>query len=90
MNEILKLTNKKDWGYCPSGEKPAYSRGMFGSELKHEMLWWKSPRWLSQDDSKWPQNETIIETSESDSEKKVSAIHTLVVETTTPGDVSLV
>ena len=41
VDEILKLTNKKDWGYCPSAENPADlgSRGMFGFDLKHNKLW---------------------------------------------------
>ena len=57
VSEILKLTDKKDWGYCPSADNPADlgSRGMFGSDLKNDKLWWHSPLWLSQGESNWPQ-----------------------------------
>ena len=81
VGETLKLANKKDWGYCPSAENPADlgSRGMFGSDLKHNKLWWHGPLWLSQGESSWPQeSKTIISTPESESEKKVSSVNVMV------------
>ena len=40
VNEILKLSYKKDWGHCPGEENPADigSRGTLGSKLKEEKL----------------------------------------------------
>ena len=82
IGEILKLKNKKDWGYCPSAENPADlgSRGMFGSDLKHNKLWWHGPLWLSLGGSSWPQkSKTIISTPKSE-EKKVSSVNVMVLE----------
>ena len=93
VGEILKLTNKKDWGYCPSAENPADlgSRGMFGSDLKHNKLWWHGPLWLSQGESSWPQeSKRIISTPESESEKKVSSVNVMVVEYSETRSINLV
>lgn len=45
VNEMLKFSNKKDWGHCPGEENPADigSRGTLGSKLKEEKLWWCCP-----------------------------------------------
>ena len=45
VNEILKLTNKRDWGHCPGVENPADigSRGVIASQLKDNKLWWVGP-----------------------------------------------
>ena len=93
VGEILKLTNKKDRGYCLSAENPADlgSRGMFGSDLKHNKLWWHGPLWLSQGESSWPQEiKTIISTPESESEKKVSSVNFMVVENSETRSMNLV
>ena len=47
VNEILKLSDKGDWRYCPSQENPADigSRGMPASELNRNVLWWQGPAW---------------------------------------------
>lgn len=54
VNEILKLSNKKDWGHCPGEENPVDigSRGTLGSKLKEEKLWWCGPEWLTQKEDK--------------------------------------
>lgn len=45
VNEILKFSNKKDWGHCSGEENPADigSRRTLGSKLKEEKLWWCGP-----------------------------------------------
>lgn len=45
VNEILKMSGKGDWRYCPSRENPADigSRGMTALDLKQSVLWWKGP-----------------------------------------------
>ena len=54
---------------------------MFGSDLKHNKLWWHGPLWLSLGKSSWPQeSKTIISMPESESEKKVSSVNVMVVE----------
>lgn len=86
------LTNKKDWGYCPSAENPADlgSRGTFGSDLKDEKLWWHGPLWLSQEEHNWPQKANIMSTPESEGEKKISSVTALVVEITEPCSINQV
>ena len=41
VNEIVKLSDKRDWRYCPSRENPADigSSGISASELKENVLW---------------------------------------------------
>ena len=41
VNEMLKLTKKEDWRYCPGEQNPADvgSRGALGSKLKDDELW---------------------------------------------------
>ena len=93
VSEILKLTNKKDWGYCSSTENPADlgSRGMFGYDLKHNKLWWHDPLWLSQGESSWPQeNKTIISTPKNQSKKKVSSVNVMVVKNSETRSINLV
>ena len=92
VGEILKLTNKNDWGYCPSAENPADlgSRGTFGSDLKDEKLWWHGPLWLSQEEHNWPQKANNISTPESEGEKKISSVTALVVEITEPCSINQV
>ena len=45
FNEILKVTKKDEWGYCPSEENPADSgsRGERASRLIERDLWWRGP-----------------------------------------------
>ena len=48
VDEILDLTDRNMWRYCPTGCNPAYvgSRGQFPSELKRNFLWLNGPSWL--------------------------------------------
>ena len=48
-NEILNLTIKEVWRYCPREQNPIDlgSRGVVPSALKRNELWWKGPWWLS-------------------------------------------
>ena len=76
VNEILKLTHKKDWGHCPGEENPADigSRGMLGSRL-----WWCGPKWLTQTEDEWPSTIEGIDRPESQAELKKTA-NAMVVE----------
>lgn len=62
VDEILKLTHKVDWGHCPGVENPADlgSRGVAGTKLKGESLWWQGPSWLSGPQEGWPAEEVIL------------------------------
>ena len=59
VNEILKLTNKGDWGHCPWVENPADigSRSVIASQLKDKKLWWVGPDWLTKSKEEWPKCE---------------------------------
>ena len=48
VDEILDLTDRNMWRYCPTGCNPADvgSRGQFPSELKRNFLWLNGPSWL--------------------------------------------
>ncbi|XP_078366089.1 uncharacterized protein LOC144650313 [Oculina patagonica] len=81
VNEILKLSHKKDWGHCPGEENPADigSRGALGSRLKNEKLWWCGPKWLTQTEDEWPSTIEDMDTPESQEELKKTA-NAMVVE----------
>lgn len=76
MNEILKLSNKKDWGHCPGEENQTDigSRGTLGSKLKEEKLWWCGLEWLTQREDKWPSMTKDMDTPESQ-EQEVKKIY---------------
>ena len=92
VNEILKLSHKNDWAYCPGEENPADigSRGMLGSRLRDEKLWWCGPEWLTRKEDEWPQTIDMIEdmaTPESQEELKKTA-NAMVVEVECPPSVA--
>ena len=75
VNEILKLTNKEDWGHCPGTENPTDlgSRGVLASKLKRDSLWWLGPKWLCSLEKAWPKHEVVV-TSESKEEEKKTVV----------------
>ncbi|XP_068697369.1 uncharacterized protein [Montipora foliosa] len=72
VNEILKVTKKDEWGYCPSEENPADigSKGERASRLIERDLWWRGPSWLSRPENEWPNSE-VSETAQSNEERKL-------------------
>lgn len=75
VNEILKLTSKEEWRHCPGEDNPADigSRRAMDSKLKDSEIWWKGPPWLCEEESKWPANQIITRTQESQEEAKKEA-----------------
>ena len=75
VNEILKLTNKEDWGHCPGTENSADlgSRGVLASKLKEDLLWWLGPKWLCSLEKAWPKHKVVV-TSESKEEEKKTVV----------------
>ena len=55
VKEILRLTRKEEWVYCPVSQNPADvgSRGECASRLKENELWWTGPSWLSIPRNSW-------------------------------------
>ncbi|XP_028404090.1 uncharacterized protein LOC114526763 [Dendronephthya gigantea] len=80
VDEVLKLTNKLDWGHCPGKENPADlgSRGVLVSELKNSKLWWLGPGWLTGSPSDWPQLGDILPTPESKREEKKLSVNLMI------------
>ena len=87
VNEILRLTNKEEWGHCPGVENPADigSRSCMGSQLVKNKLWWKGPDWLRKTVDDWPKFEASL-TSTVIEEQKRSAV--MLVEVTQPKGIS--
>ena len=85
VNEILRLSNKKEWRHCPGEENPADigSRGEFSSKLKDDELWWKGPPWLLNEESSWPASQVISCTPERQEEVKKTAT-VMIVDTQGP------
>ena len=56
VNEILDLTTREMWRYCPSHCNPADigSKGLLASKLKNNSLWLHGPPWLIQPEESWP------------------------------------
>ena len=81
VNEILKLSDKRDWRYCPSRENPADigSRGMSASELKENVLWRQGPTWLAESEESWLSEGSVSPTAESREEERTTS--TLVTRT---------
>ena len=72
VNEILSLTSKEEWAYCPTGENPADlgSRGALASQLKENELWWLGPQWLIKKREDWPVATEQLQTPASLLERK--------------------
>ncbi|XP_065356347.1 uncharacterized protein LOC135950743 [Calliphora vicina] len=56
VSEIRQNVNNATWRHVPSAENPADlgTRGCTPKELKNNSLWWEGPRWLIQEECKWP------------------------------------
>ena len=76
VNEILRLTNKGDWGHCPSVENPADigSRDVVTSHLKDNPLWWVGPNWLTKAQDRWPKSKVTDNTATVIEEEKSAVI----------------
>ena len=56
VEEILKLTSKEEWRFCPGKLNPADipSRGLKGQELVESKIWWNGPEFLYNPETEWP------------------------------------
>lgn len=83
VNEILKLTNKKDWGHCPGVENPADLgyRGVLASKIETDPLWWSGPEWLCSLEKVWPSREVTVTSESKEEEKKAVVMVASVKET---------
>ena len=76
VNEILKLSNKEDWGHCPGIQNPADlgSRGVTAATLNSSSLWWEGPEWLIKGKEFWANDFELQETQEISEEKRKTAV----------------
>ena len=76
VDEILKLSDKKDWGHCAGLCNPADlgSRGALASELIKSRIWWQGPLWLLMEREHWPTELLLDSTSDVTEEKKKSSV----------------
>ena len=91
VNEILKMSGKGDWRYCPSQQNPADIglRGMTALDLKQSVLWWKDPSWLVESEDNWPTEDLIVPTTQSQAEEKKASVMVLQADLS-PGLASIV
>ncbi|XP_048484735.1 uncharacterized protein LOC125490228 [Plutella xylostella] len=56
IREIRELTQASAWRYVPTSANPAdlISRGVDPRQLPSTELWWTGPKYLLEDESKWP------------------------------------
>ena len=78
VKEILRLTSRNDWRYCPTGCNPADigSRGIKASKLKDNQLWREGPDWLAT--NQWP-NEMPNATPEETEQERIKVVQANVV-----------
>ena len=68
VNEILDLTTREMWRYCPSPCNPADigSKGLPASKLKNNSLWLHGPPWLVLPEESWPADISVDRLEASD------------------------
>ena len=66
--------------HCSTVKNQAYLglRGVLASQLKDSELWWQGPPRFSKEESKWPANQNITYTQESQEEVKKETSVTIV------------
>ncbi|KAK2547117.1 hypothetical protein P5673_033111 [Acropora cervicornis] len=81
VNEIVKLSEKENWGHCPSEQNPADigSRGSLAVELKGNEMWWRGPSWLIQPEDLWPRQKSLVPTTETCEEERKVAVMTIAI-----------
>ena len=66
MEEIRKLSSKRDWRHFPGKQNPADlpSRGLNAKELSVNTIWWNGPEFLYKPESEWSLSEQRQEEDE--------------------------
>ena len=78
VSYIVDCIPPNHWRHVNSTENPAdcASRGLFPSELVSNELWWKGPKWLYLETSRWPGQEEIPCVEVSEEEREISLLTT--------------
>ena len=82
VEEILKSTQKHQWGHLSGLENPAHlgSRGVTAKYLYDNRLWWEGPPWLKGGMGSWPSHTFENEPSEVKVERKKEVVLMATVE----------
>ena len=82
VEEILKLTQKYQWGHVSGLENPADlgSRGVTAKSLYDNRLLWEGPQWLKGSMGSWPSHTIENEPSEVNMERKKEIVLMTTVE----------
>ena len=93
--DILKISDRENWFYCPGPQNPADlpSRGKFGSSLSANLFWWEGPEFLQSHPENWPsvlpQNEFQTKEALEEKVKFEPKVTHVMVSTGTDPDVQL-
>ena len=80
VNEILKRSQKGEWGHVAGIDNPADlgSRGVAASQLIDSNKWWLGPEWLRKGRESWPKSILIEDSEDVGSERKKDTISLIV------------
>lgn len=78
--EIRATTSPSQWRHVPGAQNPAdiCSRGRSASQLRDCGLWWNGPKFLTQDESDWPQLKTPDLSPDQPELKKTAVVMSVV------------
>lgn len=79
VNEIIQLTDKKDWRHVAGIDNPAdiLSRGCSPRKLM-KLKWWEGPTWLCYPEEDWPQSQFVCDENEIQQER-LKTIHSTLI-----------
>ena len=82
VKEILKLTDRSCWQYCPTDSNPADigSRGTKAAKLRDSKLWNEGPDWLITEE--WPKKLENLDTDEAEKERVKRVVQSNLVQET--------
>lgn len=78
VSQIQSLTQSEQWNHVSTDDNPAdlVSRGIYPSQLKNNILWFKGPPWLSQSRESWPCSQITPESNLPEMKKSVKSFMT--------------
>ena len=82
VSEILKFSEKSDWGHVGGKDNPADigSRGVSAFVLRDNKLWWEGPEWLRKGEESWPTTLVLEDSTEIKEERKKICVLSVVTE----------
>ena len=93
IGEIQSVSNPKQWHYVPTESNPAdlISRGVPISQLQNDSVWWSGPLFLSLDETHWPKQQFLKQSTDEERKKSYKEIndcsHSFFVKTIENDDV---